>query len=38
MDKLRAEREFFEKGTFDKCNVRIHNLVTGDILMAAVLL
>lgn len=38
MDKLRAEREFFDKGTFDRCNVRLRNLVSNDIIMAAILL
>jgi hypothetical protein len=37
MDKVRSERDAFVKGTFDKCRVRLHNLVSDEIIMVAIL-
>lgn len=38
MEKLKAEHEYFEKGTFDKCKTRLRNLQDNSIIMAAVLI
>jgi hypothetical protein len=36
--KLKKEKDLFTKGTFDLCRARLHNLVSGDFIMVAVLL
>ena len=38
LDKVQREKDHFTQGKLDKCFTRIHNLVTDDIIMAAVLL
>lgn len=40
MDKLKSEADLFKKdpGRFDKCLTRVHNLVTDDVIMAAILI
>jgi hypothetical protein len=37
MEKLKKDRDLFTKGTFDRCRARLHNLVSGDFIMIAVL-
>lgn len=38
MDKIEREKRFFEEGTFDKCEARLHNLSDDAIVMVAVLI
>lgn len=38
MEKLKEEKDFFEKKTWDKCNTRLRNYVTNDVVLAAVLI
>jgi hypothetical protein len=38
MAKLKSDRDLFTKGNLDRCRTRLRNLVTGDILMVAVLI
>jgi hypothetical protein len=38
LDKVQREKDHFTKGKLDKCRARLHNLVTDDIIMVAVLL